>query len=73
MGRYFTRYLGRLSRPSLTARSIMVELAGFGLAVYGLYQIWPPLGFIVGGIILVYVAQGMVAAEEGEGENGGSP
>ncbi len=35
----------------------LLELAGLGLVTAGLWQIWAPLAYIGGGVLLVLVAQ----------------
>lgn len=34
----------------------LLELVGFAAVTFGCFLIWPPLGFIVGGALLVIVA-----------------
>ena len=43
----------------LGSAGLLVELTGYGLLCAGLWLVWPPLAAIVGGVILVLLAQGV--------------
>ena len=41
----------------------IMEIIGLALAVLGVSLIWLPLGLLLGGALLVFLAQGMRGAE----------
>jgi len=46
---------GRVARWALALASLLLSLAGPALVVYGLYQIWSPLGWIAAGGFLLWL------------------
>jgi len=58
-----TRRLLAMARPTgriaVRSAALLVELTGFGVLCGGLWLVWPPIAVIVGGIILVVLAQGV--------------
>jgi hypothetical protein len=46
----------------------VVELAGLGLAVYGVWLVFPPAALIIGGAVLVFLAFGLDPVESNNDE-----
>jgi hypothetical protein len=39
--------------------SLALQLAGLGGVGYGLWEIWPPLAAIIGGVLVMLIGYGM--------------
>jgi hypothetical protein len=51
--------LARLRRASGPVLVTLAEIAGLLALAYGCWLAWHPLGFVVGGLVLVWLMQGV--------------
>lgn len=48
-----------VARPSAALIAMTAELAGLFVVCVGLWMVWPPVALVVGGGLLVFLAQGV--------------
>lgn len=58
-GRMIARAIAAWRQHSRTALAVAVEIAACAIIAYGVWLWWPPGGYIVAGVLGLFLAQGI--------------